>query len=551
MAIEDRGIKSLWGYPLIDSKGRHAIDDVRSNLENNFQKKTDDTLGTTDKTVPGAINEIKNNIDTIGDNFTSEKTETKYDMKYNGKSIGSINIELEEDQIAGGDGSFNIDLTPYQTKNDDTLTTTNKTIIGGINEIKNDIIGNKDTLTTTNKTNIVGSINEVNAQCKDIANDVKKPISLDKCDEEMLGAIQNKQGQTTFELLSIPRDNSVNYNKLDSKIQNVFKETYEVLTLTWHTGGFYSYLTGNMREDSDTTYCYADVINVVVGEKFIISGRSRWEAALYIITDSAGKILLAFPNKNQTGTSYSNITFEIPSNGTRLLINKTQNVETTLKKVNGYSVKETINKKWVAFGDSLTDSVTLGNEPNYTNYIADNLGLSCINCGKGGTGYINNNGGTQQFYNRTSSIPADTDILTVFGSFNDLYMEDIPVGTITDTGTDTLYGAINTFLKNCWDINPSMIIGIISPTPWHNWYRGHSDNSRVEKCVNYVQVLKTIAEYYSLPFLDLFSCSNLRPWEQAIKDLYYLNKDGIHPNSLGHKKYVTPKIESFIKSMIQ
>ena len=133
--MANKGIKSLWGYPLIDSKGRNVIDSVRSNLENNFQKKTDDTLGTTDKTVPGAINEIKNNIDNIGDNFTSEKTETKYDMKYNGKSIGSINIELEDDQIAGGDGSFNIDLTPYQTKNDDTLTTTNKTIIGGINEV--------------------------------------------------------------------------------------------------------------------------------------------------------------------------------------------------------------------------------------------------------------------------------------------------------------------------------------------------------------------------------------------------------------------------------
>ena len=88
----NKGIKSLWGYPLIDSKARNAIDDVRSNLENNFQKK-----------------------------------------------------------------------------NDDTLTTTNKTIVGSINEVKNDIIGDKGTLTTTNKTNIVESINEVNAQYKDIA----------------------------------------------------------------------------------------------------------------------------------------------------------------------------------------------------------------------------------------------------------------------------------------------------------------------------------------------------------------------------------------------
>ena len=58
MTTNNKGIKSLWGYPLIDSKGRHAIDDVRSNLENNFQKKTDDTLTTTDKSISGAINEV-------------------------------------------------------------------------------------------------------------------------------------------------------------------------------------------------------------------------------------------------------------------------------------------------------------------------------------------------------------------------------------------------------------------------------------------------------------------------------------------------------------
>lgn len=55
---DNKGIKSLWGYSLIDSKGRHAIDDVRSNLENNFQKKNDDTLTTTSKTITGAINEV-------------------------------------------------------------------------------------------------------------------------------------------------------------------------------------------------------------------------------------------------------------------------------------------------------------------------------------------------------------------------------------------------------------------------------------------------------------------------------------------------------------
>ena len=58
----NKGIKSLWGYPLIDEKARNAIDDTRSNLENNYQKKNDDTLTTTNKTIVGGINEVKNDI---------------------------------------------------------------------------------------------------------------------------------------------------------------------------------------------------------------------------------------------------------------------------------------------------------------------------------------------------------------------------------------------------------------------------------------------------------------------------------------------------------
>ena len=146
MPINNKGLKELWGYPLIDEKARNAISDTRSSLENKFQKKTDDTLTTTNKTIVGSINEVKNNIDTIGDNFTSEQTDTKYDMKYNGKSIANIGLTLTDDQIAGGDGSFNIDLTPYQTKRDTSLSTTDKTIKGAINEINTQCKDIEDTI---------------------------------------------------------------------------------------------------------------------------------------------------------------------------------------------------------------------------------------------------------------------------------------------------------------------------------------------------------------------------------------------------------------------
>ena len=132
---DNKGIRQLWGYDLIDSKARNAISSTRSSLENDFQKKTDDTLGTTSKTIPGAINEIKDSVDNLDEKFSVEQTDTKYDMKYNGKTIANIGLTLTEDQIAGGDGSFNIDLTPYQTKTDSSLTTTDKTISGAIKEL--------------------------------------------------------------------------------------------------------------------------------------------------------------------------------------------------------------------------------------------------------------------------------------------------------------------------------------------------------------------------------------------------------------------------------
>ena len=173
MPDNNKGIKQLWGYDLIDSKARNAISSTRSSLENDFQKKTDDTLGTTSKTIPGAINEIKDSVDNLDGKFSVEQTDTKYDMKYNGKTIANIGLTLTDDQIAGGDGSFDIDLTPYQTKNDDNLNTTNKTI--------------------------VGSINEVNTQCKDI---VDKKIDTVALSDNTLTFLANNKNIKTITLPS-------------------------------------------------------------------------------------------------------------------------------------------------------------------------------------------------------------------------------------------------------------------------------------------------------------------------------------------------------------
>ena len=82
----------------------------------------------------------------------------------------------------------------------------------------------KETVESTNPSaNLQGQINDINASLDkidikkaDITEVVKKgQVDLDEMTERTLQAIQGGGGETSFELLSIPRDNSVNYVKTD------------------------------------------------------------------------------------------------------------------------------------------------------------------------------------------------------------------------------------------------------------------------------------------------------------------------------------------------
>lgn len=103
-----------------------------------IKEKTGDlaTLTTTaNDNLVNAINELKTSNDNIPSKFSTESTDTKFDIKYDNNSIASIDLLLDNNTVDGEDGTFNIDLTPYQTKEDTSLPTTNKTISGAIKEI--------------------------------------------------------------------------------------------------------------------------------------------------------------------------------------------------------------------------------------------------------------------------------------------------------------------------------------------------------------------------------------------------------------------------------
>ena len=220
-----------------------------------------------------------------------------------------------------------------------------------------------------------------------------------------------------------------------------------------------------------------------------------------------------------------------------------------LTEVNGFKIKdyeEQVNelvknplkgKKWVVVGDSLTE-VNSRTTKNYHKYIADETGGEVINMGVSGTGYKRNDEYGSAFYQRIKNIPTDVDIVTIFGSGNDLSLfseSNLSVlGDVTDTTTDTICGCINVTLDNLYARIPTVRLGIVTPTPWIG-YPPYIENNKMEL---YSQKLIEICKRRSIPVLDLYHASNLRPWDETFRNLMYSrdNGNGVHPDENGHKQ---------------
>lgn len=206
-------------------------------------------------------------------------------------------------------------------------------------------------------------------------------------------------------------------------------------------------------------------------------------------------------------------------------------------------------KKWIVLGDSLTEK-NAKTSKNYHDYIAELTGINVINMGISGTGYKNYEDTNQAFYQRILNVPTDTDVVTIFGSGNDLdgsYM----LGNVTDTGTDTLCGCINKTIDNLYSVLPTVRLGIITPCPWGAF--NPSDNTNL--MAQYSAKIVEICRLRGIPCLDLYHSSGLRPWDSTFLELAYpMNiagtaRDTIHPNEVGHS-ILAPRIKAFLESII-
>ena len=204
-------------------------------------------------------------------------------------------------------------------------------------------------------------------------------------------------------------------------------------------------------------------------------------------------------------------------------------------------------KKWAAVGDSITEKNSKALK-QYHDYIAESTGITVVNMGVSGTGYKQYEDTNNAFYQRILNVPTDVDVVTIFGSGNDL---SHALGDVTDTGTDTLCGCINTTIDNLYSVLPTVQVGIITPTPWGGYNPVNDNNVMAQYSAKIVEICRL----RGIPCLDLYHCSGMRPWDDAFcSSAYNMNSAGddydrVHPNSTGHAIFA-PRIKAFLQSLI-
>ena len=198
-------------------------------------------------------------------------------------------------------------------------------------------------------------------------------------------------------------------------------------------------------------------------------------------------------------------------------------------------------KKINFLGDSITEGCgTSGVGYRFTDLIEKNTGAVCRNYGIGGTriaaqhNRVNPVWDENDFCSRVEKMDPDADIVVVFGGTNDFGHGDAPIGQMSDRTDRTFYGALHTLYTRLLERYPESAIIVLTPLHRCNEasLRGDNKPADVGDLSTYVNIIRRVAEYYSLPVLDLYACSGLQPLVPVIKERYV--PDGLHPNDAGH-----------------
>ncbi|MBQ7836847.1 MAG: SGNH/GDSL hydrolase family protein [Clostridia bacterium] len=208
-------------------------------------------------------------------------------------------------------------------------------------------------------------------------------------------------------------------------------------------------------------------------------------------------------------------------------------------------------------GDSITEGYGVADpEKIYLNVLKNEYGLAeARNYGIGGTRLARelantwaNNNDDKNMCARSLEMDPDADLIVLFGGSNDFGHGTAPRGLPTDRTRDTFWGACHEVMRNLIERYPDAIIVVLTPLHRHNENDPHGDfrTYDLDTLSVYADIIRTVAEYYSLPVLDLYKNSGIQPEIPVMREKYM--PDGLHPNDAGHRK-IAERLANFLRTL--
>ena len=200
--------------------------------------------------------------------------------------------------------------------------------------------------------------------------------------------------------------------------------------------------------------------------------------------------------------------------------------------------------KYLAIGDSITYGFDSGNDGKqmdkpYPELVKQELGLGRVyNKGISGSTLTSVDSFRNPMSVRYKDMPRRADIVSVMGGINDYMLGNAELGTIDDTDTTTIYGALNTLASGLKEKYRSAYIFFMTPFKWR-WDGGV--NAKGYSLPDLCNAIKEVCEKYDIDVLDMYT------YGQMELDYASPTCDGLHPTQWFFENYTAPQIAKFIK----
>ena len=211
-------------------------------------------------------------------------------------------------------------------------------------------------------------------------------------------------------------------------------------------------------------------------------------------------------------------------------------------------------------GDSITEGYGTSDfegaqEKRYSHLIAEKYGLKRANnygvCGSriARQQVVTDNLYDRDFCMRCHEMDPEADIVVVLGGTNDYGHGTAFIGRFEDRTPETFYGACHYLMRSLIERYPDGRIVFATPLHRLDEDNPHGDGQKSwegRPLRDYVNIIRRVAEYYSVALLDLYAAGGFQPEVPVLRERYM--PDGLHPNDAGHR-ILADRIGRFLESL--